>query len=449
MKLNKAFNELKSFKQSYLLIVIVILIAAVSVRLVGISGKQSLSYDESNSFLSVTINNAEYSSIISQSKYPFNSITSVKEWKGIIYHIKNKFNFPQLFKENNDNVGPLYYSLLHIVFVLFGVNRYNGLFLNLMLFVILYIYLYKLCKMLFGNESIKTLYVLLMFSFSYAAMQISFEARQHLLLALLSLVLFYYILKWMNYQEFSWNQLLFLYFIMVLGNLSLITFLFIVSGIIYIYFVNTNFNLFNKNLWKLFSVFLLSILSSEMIYPFFTKMFSHSTNYKGPPLSIKIKVVLYALGQYVSYNKYIIYAFLIFLFVLMMKILFNYIKKKEIIFTKISFIHFFWIYGFVFMATLYFLNKIPQNAVGEQYYMFIWFFFTISLVDGVTKYFNSYQHKILMILSAIIFFSGIYYMKKSWYLQFFVREKALFYRYIDNSDLVIIYNTSMLQNSKF
>jgi uncharacterized protein YjeT (DUF2065 family) len=425
-----------------------LLIVAISfmLRLTGISQKQTYSYDESNSFLSVTVNNVTYIQAFKEESPVFNHIVSVKEWFPYLYQIHYPFNLVKLKNENCDNISPLFYWILHIVFVVFGVNIYNGLYLNLFFYLVLLYFFYKLCVLVFDQFSTSILYSFILLGFSYAALQINFEARQHLLFALIIIIFFYYNIRWLLKNEpLGWKQLIFNLVIITLGNLCLITFTFVAFGVGLIYWIHFKFSIRNIAVIKYSIVLLISIILSESIYPFIIKTFisklTSPTPSGSPPYLIKLKVFTYAFCQYSSYNPIIIYSFLSFLILLFFLYLLKYIKSNWSIHTVLFYVYFFTFYSIAFMFLLYFFDKIPGNAVGEQYYMFIWPFWTITLVSAINYVFKNTKHIILISLSVIFTWSAFVYYKKSWYLQFFVRDKQTFYRYINKSDLIISYET--------
>ena len=438
-------------KKTFFFALLFIACLSVILRIIGICHKQSYSYDESNSFLSITINNQTYLQALSETSPVFNKIVSAKDWHPYLSQIHYPFDLVKLKNENHDNISPLYYWLLHIVFAIFGVNMYNGLFVNLLLYIILLFYFYKFCELVFHRYSLLTLYAFTFLGFSYAVYQINFEARQHLLFAVLTMIFTYYNFTWLLKNiDFTWKHFLFNFIFSLLGCLCLITFIFVIAGVLFIYVIHFKFNLRNHAIIKFCISVFSGFLCSEFTYPFIIRTIYSKINLSKNSTDtwwfVKIKVVLYSIGQFFSYNRYLVYIFLIILFFVLIISLYHLIlQKKWSRLKKTNFFNYiliFTVYSFTFMILLYLFDKIPSNAVGEQYYMFIWPFFTISLIKSIDYFVSNYKlkHIFLLILSFLILINGWIYYKKSWYLQFFVRDKSKFYHYVNRSELVITDN---------
>lgn len=434
--------------------VILVLLFSLLIRIYGILQKENYSYDESNSFITITINEQHLHKIFSNKAYPYGQIVKASEWENHIYGIKEPFNLIKLKNEIPDNISPLYYWLLHIVFAVFGVNMYNGLWVNLIIFIGIFVMIYLISKKVFISFQDK-LFVLIIFSFSYAVLQINFEARQHGLFALISLIYFYFVFNKLLSENYylSIKDILIITVITTLGMLTLITFLFPIAIVCGLSLLICRFNLKNLSFWKVSISSLTGIILSEIIYPFFTKAASTGNNYREMAIKnfhgdiiqmylTKIKVVIYYFFQFFSYNKYIVYTMILFsisLFLISIFLLLKeYFNTKKINIQWIHLINLFWIFSLLIMSGLYILSLIPPTAVGEQYYLFIYAFFSISFIYYINKLFPKIKLWVKIIVSVIVIISGITSYSESYYLRPFVLEKKSFNNLIQSCDLIVI-----------
>ncbi len=92
------------------------------------------------------------------------------------------------------------------------------------------------------------------------------------------------------------------------------------------------------------------------------------------------------------------------------------------------------------MGTLYVLSLIPPTAVGEQYYMFIYPFFVISIIYAINQISIKEKLKtsLKITLSVLVIAGGITSYSKSYYLKSFIIEKKEFNTLINTCDLIVI-----------
>lgn len=85
-------------KKTFFFALLSIACLSVILRIIGICHKQSYSYDESNSFLSITINNQTYLQALSETSPVFNKIVSAKDWHPYLFQIHHPFDLIKLKK---------------------------------------------------------------------------------------------------------------------------------------------------------------------------------------------------------------------------------------------------------------------------------------------------------------------------------------------------------------
>lgn len=243
------FINNKNITKKYLIYFCIfsIFIFSISVRIYWANQKELLHEDEyfSISFINSqkwpsidlnSINNTSGKDILKSIMMPDASIS------GCINDIK------ELYKNTNDpQISNLYYSFLRLFFI--GTDSVNikeliirGAILNCILFLISYIFLYKLLKMLFEDKNEYILFFLIIMSLSPASITFSHFLRPYQMQEMFFIVITYIVIYTIYYNKYSIVNLLLTSLITGFGYLILTSsmlFVFILSFMLFFNYILT------------------------------------------------------------------------------------------------------------------------------------------------------------------------------------------------------------------
>ncbi|SUW00481.1 hypothetical protein [Brachyspira pilosicoli] len=243
------FINNKNITKKYLIYFCIfsIFIFSISVRIYWANQKELLHEDEyfSISFINSqkwpsidlnSINNTSGKDILKSIMMPDASIS------GCINDIK------ELYKNTNDpQISNLYYSFLRLFFI--GADSVNikeliirGAILNCIFFLISYIFLYKLLKMLFEDKNEYILFFLIIMSLSPASITFSHFLRPYQMQEMFFIVITYIVIYTIYYNKYSIVNLLLTSLITGFGYLILTSsmlFVFILSFMLFFNYILT------------------------------------------------------------------------------------------------------------------------------------------------------------------------------------------------------------------
>ena len=243
------FINNKNITKKYLIYFCIfsIFIFSISVRIYWANQKELLHEDEyfSISFINSqkwpsidlnSINNTSGKDILKSIMMPDASIS------GCINDIK------ELYKNTNDpQISNLYYSFLRLFFI--GTDSVNikeliirGAILNCIFFLISYIFLYKLLKMLFEDKNEYILFFLIIMSLSPASITFSHFLRPYQMQEMFFIVITYIVIYTIYYNKYSIVNLLLTSLITGFGYLILTSsmlFVFILSFMLFFNYILT------------------------------------------------------------------------------------------------------------------------------------------------------------------------------------------------------------------
>ena len=165
------------------------LIAATGLRVAAGVEKEGLTHDESISYLAAACHQGDYARITTVGLHPFGSWVAASEWKALLQPDR-----PLCFGEIGRDLAledihpPLYFWLLHVWGLVFGVGLWTGLSLNIVLAAVSGVALFGLARRVLGDP-LKGALVAGVWSLSPAAIRVFGEARHYELLALLAILL--------------------------------------------------------------------------------------------------------------------------------------------------------------------------------------------------------------------------------------------------------------------
>ena len=249
------FNEIiyflksKNIKNKHLInfCILLILIFSISVRIYWAMQKELLHEDE---YFGI--------SFINEQKWPYIDLNNINNTLGkdilkVIIMTDSSISdcindIKELYKNTNDpQISNLYYSFLRLFFI--GTDTVDireliirGAILNCIFFLISYIFLYKLLKLLFEDKNEYILFFLIIMSLSPASITFSHFLRPYQMQEMFFIVITYIVIYTIYYDKYSLKNLILTSIITGLGYLILTSsmlFIFILSFMLFLNYILT------------------------------------------------------------------------------------------------------------------------------------------------------------------------------------------------------------------
>jgi hypothetical protein len=165
-----------------------VLVAAGGLRVAGGADKSGFTHDESISYLAAACHQDDYARITVRAEPPFGRWAAASDWKALL-RPDRALCLGQISRDlaREDIHPPLYFWLLHVWALVFGVGLWTGLSLNIVLATLTGLALFGLARRVLGDP-LKAAAVAGVWSLSPAAIRVFGEARQYELLALLAVL---------------------------------------------------------------------------------------------------------------------------------------------------------------------------------------------------------------------------------------------------------------------
>ncbi|MFI5221885.1 MAG: glycosyltransferase family 39 protein [Bacteroidia bacterium] len=153
--------------------------------------------DEIISYLCATGNSVNYEEVL-HGQFPYGKISDAAEWKKY-FEINEPHSYLKIASDLcvNDLHPPLYFWLLHLFVLGFGVHIFTGILLNLVLQLFTFFFVYKLAFYFF-NDHHRSVIAALVWAISPACAAVAFNARPYELLQLLSAAYLLNFLYWLK-----------------------------------------------------------------------------------------------------------------------------------------------------------------------------------------------------------------------------------------------------------
>jgi len=164
------------------------LVAATTLRVVGVAEKHSLTGDESISYLAAACHQGDYTRLAIAQQPPFGRWVTAAEWKALL-RPDRAMCLGEIRHElaRTDIHPPLYFWLLHGWALVFGVGLWTGPSLNIAIAGLTTLVLFGFARRVIGQPLLAA-GVAATWSFSPAAIRVFAEARQYELLALIAVL---------------------------------------------------------------------------------------------------------------------------------------------------------------------------------------------------------------------------------------------------------------------
>jgi hypothetical protein len=183
---------------TWLLLVTFILL--VSLRLMAAAGKNSVSHDESISYLAATGYQALYGRA-REGDYPYGQWVAVAEWKQF-QERPQPFIFRQIGRDlaEYDIHPPLYFWLLNLWLQLTGVKLWSGSLLNLLIDLATAFLLWRLALQVL-KDRFESAVVTFIWAVSPAVLETAGQARQYSLFGLCTVLFIWHVVQWATRRQ--------------------------------------------------------------------------------------------------------------------------------------------------------------------------------------------------------------------------------------------------------
>jgi uncharacterized membrane protein len=170
-------------------LVALVVVLGLALRVVAISGKFTITYDEATSYLAATCHEGAYMETVAAHGSPVGTWVPAAAWQRFI-SVEASFCFQTIARDlaRFDIHPPLYFWLLHSWALLVGVHLWTGASLNLVFFAVTAVALFALGRATV-HDPLQAAFVTALWAVSPAVTVISWEGRQYDLMALLSVLL--------------------------------------------------------------------------------------------------------------------------------------------------------------------------------------------------------------------------------------------------------------------
>jgi hypothetical protein len=180
------------------LLILLVLVALVSLRVAGVASKNTITHDEGISYLAATGHQGQYNDIVYRTQHPAGAWVKSLEWKKLITP-----NEQFVFKRIGDDLAhfdihpPLYFWLLHVWSLLLGVHIWTGPTLNIIIFLVTSLLLFRLAYYVLGSYS-QAAIATSVCAISPAVVSTSFTARPYGLAALITVIFIDQIIRYVD-----------------------------------------------------------------------------------------------------------------------------------------------------------------------------------------------------------------------------------------------------------
>lgn len=330
------------------LLVIIIFIGVLTRIYIG-RNKEYLQIDEGYSYGLMNYNKVD---IIANDDF-YNTWHTKKYYKDYlsISNEEAKDFTPVYENQKNDVHPPFYYLLLRIAasFTIDSFSMWTGIILNIIIFAISSIFIYLIANRIFKNK-VYALLIVLINSFSYAALETTIFIRMYALNALNLLMISYFHISCLDKDIISLKQLIPMSILIIIGSLThyyYLVFLFV------LYVMYMALNLVKKNFKNAIRYTVMMAISAIVSLAIFPYSFVHIfMGYRGTGAVSSlgnIEQIWNSLGRYIAIlNNNIFNGIFIFITIVIFAIIIYKVLKNKKIFVEFK-NKYFW---FMFIPTV-------------------------------------------------------------------------------------------------
>lgn len=365
------------------IVILAFAIVATSVlRIAGAVGKRTIAHDEGISYLSATGHQGDYFRVIG-GLYPFGTWVQASEWKKFIYPEK-LFCFKQIGFDlaHFDIQPPLYFWLLHLWSLMFGVHLWTGPSLNILIALVATLFLFGLARYTLC-DSMEAALVAFMWTLSPAVIPISFEARQYDLLALCTILFVWQVIKCADLtKQPKLRASILLVILTTTGALTHYHFSIVVMGcsiFLIAKLVRENRHRLMAALASIGMGYVISFLLHPHFYLSFQRQQAQAEAFRYKDIIPRVRSVISSFLAFFVYGKLSKYIFLGLLSIIIIYVIivhYNRILNIGRYIYKIKSNEFYIVYLFLWIAgatiLLYLTFLSPGHAMGGRYLSMVW-----------------------------------------------------------------------------
>lgn len=440
-----------------LIILALAVICGTALRIVGTAGKKTIDPDEGISYMVATGHLGEYFSVDKQP--PYGAWVEAAQWKRFL-QIESRFCFKQIGSDlaNHDIHPPMYFWLLHLWSLIFGIHLWTGPSLNILISVMAILLLYRLANLILKNR-VEAALVAFVWALSSAVMGVSCHARPYDLLALCTILLTLQTVRITDASATAKSKgFIYMAITSAAGALTHYYFAIIITGcgIFMIY------RLIRIKIQRLF-IALSSIAAGLVIFYLVHPQFYLSIQYQmaeNQPFQFsrilpRLKAVIATFGTFFwqgmpavyftepSIVYRYIYPSILIVIILFITVLYiksrsgNQMRQHATDRAGYYVIYFFlWTSGIIVLSYMFFLS--PAHALGPKYLSIAWPFFAFVPVL-IIRLFGRFKTSLTMILIVSqLFFGGL----DMFYMNFPDNKRPEPVSWLKESDSILIDNVA-------
>jgi hypothetical protein len=407
-------------KHRLLILLLLLISSAVAVRLLALSSKTSFTHDGGISYICATGHQIEYNQTVRNNEWPYGDWTAAADWKKF-WQIEKRFCFRDIQSGliHSDIHPPLYYWLLHVWVMIFGINVWSGPILNIIIDIACCAVLYRLARAVFDDRAC-ALMAVFFWAMSPSVIETEMITRQYCLLVLFSLLFSQQVLRF-SAGSVNWKQVLTIGLIAGCGVLTHYHFALIIVGSgIWLCFA------LRKNVARFFGWLLglgLGAIVFLVINPGFIKPFNRIARgpvnfswieFKTRSIRVICSMLPYRTKDIISRintDTWLPVIIFVMLTVVVITIAVWQLRKKNMrINTKLfenKFCYhvsmFMWLW--IVSVSLYLTMKSPGHAMGGRYLAMVWPFFAIAVI-GAVKGISRNGNKLLYVVCSLMTIAG-------------------------------------------
>jgi hypothetical protein len=405
-----------------------VIVTAMALRVAAISEKSTITHDEAISYLAATGHQGAYEHAIRQQAPPYGVWAPASVWKGFI-----RPECGACFKQIGYDLAhfdihpPLYFWLLHLWCLMFGVHVWTGPSLNIIIFFLAALSLFKLAQFLL-RDSLGAVFVVFIWALSPAVIPSSLEARQYDLFTLFTILFASQVINCTDYRErLTPKDMASLTVTSAAGTLTHYHFFLIISGCSIFAIVK----LFKKNKPLLttelacigLGCVVFFLLHPSFYFSFMTEHLEGGTfNLEG--LYLRMQIVIASFLGFFVYEGFLLDfyelstskpAYAIFAMVIVFSCLLLVFAKirprlsyyaSRVTSNDVYVLYLFvWIAGTTILLYLAFLS--PPHAMGDKYLCAAWPFFGFVLALVLRSFEGSTKLIVISLLSSILVFGSV------------------------------------------
>ncbi|UCC79890.1 MAG: glycosyltransferase family 39 protein [Candidatus Zixiibacteriota bacterium] len=440
-----------------LIILALAVIFGTALRMAGTAGKKTIDPDEGISYMVATGHLGEYFGVDGQP--PYGAWVEAEQWKRFL-QVESRFCFKQIGYDlaNYDIHPPLYFWLLHLWSLIFGIHLWTGPSLNILISVMAILLLYRLANLIL-KDRVEAALAAFVWALGSAVMGVSCHARPYDLLALCTILLTLQTIRITDASATAKSKdFIYMAITSAAGAMTHYHFAIIILGCS----LFMAYKLIKVKRQRLFTA-LSSIVAGLVIFYLMHPHFLLSVRYQmaeNQPFQFsgilpRLKAVITAFGTFFWQGMPAIYIIspsivfryiypsiliilILFLSILYIKSRSDYQIRQDATDRAGNYVLYFlfWTSGIIVLGYMFFLS--PAHALGPKYLSIVWPFFAFVPVL-IIRVFGRFKSILMMVLIVSqIFFGGL----DMFYMNYPDNKRPEPVSWLKESDTILIDNVA-------